>query len=431
MGKISLVIAREYKERVRKRTFIITTLLMPLLMVAMMVIPALIAIFSGSDQKAIVVFDQSREILEKLENNQSVHFISSSTPYPEMVAQVPNASGYLVIPSDIIENQSTPHLYMNGATSYELEQQIIRNIESVIEQKRVEQSNIPKLDSIINSIHANIQIRTFTLGDQSQGVSQKESNSAVSMAVAYISGFMIYMFVLIYGAMVMQGVIEEKSSRIIEVMVSSVKPFELMMGKILGIAFVALTQVAIWGVLIATGMGIISGILPQEIATGGMQEAAALPSELSGALAMIGDPWYLISIAGCFILYFIGGYLLYASMYAAVGSSVDNSADAQQLQMPVTIPLVISLFIMMSVMKDPTGGLAFWCSMIPFTSPIVMMARISYGVPLWEVITSLVILYGTFVAMTWVAAKIYRVGIFMYGKKPSLMEIIRWSRYKG
>lgn len=237
------------------------------------------------------------------------------------------------------------------------------------------------------------------------------------------------MFVFVYGGFVMHGVIEEKSSRIIEVIVSSVKPFQLMMGKILGIALVALTQLLIWIVLFVALAFVTQGLM-----SGGEQALAAaegMDSNMSMVMDTLSDPSYLFLVFGSYILYFVGGYLLYAAMFAAVGSAVDNIQDAAQLQLPISMPLILGIIVMMNAMQSPNSDLAFWFSMIPFTSPIVMMARIPYGVPAWEIVVSLVALYATFVAMTWLSAKIYRVGIFMYGKKPSFKELIKWARYKN
>lgn len=440
MSKISLVIAREYNQRVRKKSFIITTLLMPILMVALTVVPVIIAQSSQGDTRQIVVVDPSGIIAPNLTNSAVAHFTPTSTTYPQVAQENPNADGYLVINEDVVDDPSKLKLYSKGTTTLEIENDIRRQVSSLVQAQRIAQSNVEGLDSLIQSVKANATLQTFQIDEKAstQEGGEKESSSAASMGVAYVSGFIIYMFIFIYGAMVMQGVIEEKSSRIIEVVVSSIKPFQLMMGKIVGIAMVALTQVVIWIIVGSIGMAVLTSMLGADAtaaaATGSMAAggaASGLPSELSGVMGALMDPWYIISVVGCFILFFVGGYLLYAAMFAAIGSGVDNVADTQQLQLPVTIPLILALIVMMSVMRDPTGSLAFWFSIIPFTSPIIMMARVAYGVPMWEVLLSLVLLYGTFVAMVWFAAKIYRVGIFMYGKKPSLMEIIRWSKYKS
>ena len=265
----------------------------------------------------------------------------------------------------------------------------------------------------------------------------------LNIALAYIFGFLIYMFVFLYGNMVMQGVIEEKSNKVMEVMVSSVKPFELMMGKILGIASVAVTQFVIWVVFILVVGGAamslfgVGDMMAAASASAAMDPAAmmgtqmpSLDDETLSILRTVTDPAYLLRILGGFLVYFVGGYLLYAAMFAAVGSAVDNEKDTNNLQLPITIPLILAIFVMMSAMQDPHGPLAFWFSMIPFTSPVVMMVRLPYGVPGWELALSIGLLFVTFIAMVYLAGKIYRVGVFMYGKKPTFAELAKWLRYK-
>ena len=254
-----------------------------------------------------------------------------------------------------------------------------------------------------------------------------------------VLGMILDMFLMIYGAMVMQSVIEEKNNRVLEVVVSSISPFRLMLGKILGIASVAVVQVLIWGVLVC-GVGAL--VMPHLISAEMMGSveamragtldptAAGVDMEMVQTLATATDFGYVFQIFAYLLLYVIGGYLLYSAMFAAVGSAVDNVQDAQQLQTPIMLPIILSIFVMMVVMKDPNSPLVFWCSMIPFTSPVVMMARIPCGIPTWEIVVSLAVLYATFMAMVWLAAKIYRVGIFMYGKKPTFKELYKWIRYK-
>ena len=274
---------------------------------------------------------------------------------------------------------------------------------------------------------------------QDDGSDKQANSSAVSTVVGLVLGMILYMFLMIYGAMVMQSVIEEKNNRVLEVVVSSISPFRLMLGKILGIASVAVVQVLIWGVLVC-GVGAL--VMPHLISAEMMGSveamragtldptAAGVDMEMVQTLATATDFGYVFQIFAYLLLYVIGGYLLYSAMFAAVGSAVDNVQDAQQLQTPIMLPIILSIFVMMVVMKDPNSPLVFWCSMIPFTSPVVMMARIPCGIPTWEIVVSLAVLYATFMAMVWLAAKIYRVGIFMYGKKPTFKELYKWIRYK-
>lgn len=428
MSKIGLIIQREYNQRVKKRTFILTTLLTPLLFLGLMVVPSLIAIYGGGSQREVVVVDQSGLIAPSLVSGDEVKFVIANGTYPEVADQHKEAFGFLLIDSNVVKNGARLTLYTRESATMDVENELRHQVEGVIENMRIKESGIAGIDSMLAYFKVKIPIQTYTIGESVDQA--KESSSMLSMGVAYIAGFIIYMFIFLYGAMVMQGVIEEKSSRIIEVIVSSVKPFELMLGKIVGIALVALTQVLIWVLVGIVGMLVFQSLMTPDVAVA-TDMVQQVPDSMGGVMAAISDLGYISGVVGAFIIFFLGGYLLYASMFAAIGSGVDNAADTQQLQMPVTIPLILALVMMLTVMKEPNSSLAFWFSMIPFTSPIIMMARVAYGVPMWEFCLSVVILYGTFVLMTMFAAKIYRVGIFMYGKKPSLKELIKWSKFKS
>lgn len=411
MGKIGIIIGREFNTRVRKKSFIVITILMPLAVLALMVVPALLQMYgAGVQEREIVVVDSSGVVVGELTSSEATHFVNSMTAYPEVVDEHPNAFGFLLIGEDILSNPNSVKLYTSENSTLALEGEIEGQLSSIITRHRVSSSGIESLDSIMQAVVARSHLSTYKIVQSQGGVGEQASSSGVNMGVAYGAGFMIYMFVFLYGMMVLNSVVEEKTSRVMEIMVSSVSPFELMMGKILGVACVAMLQFMIWVVLLVVGVMVIS-----------------MPAEFSVVGEVLGDGYYLFKVIGGFVLYFVGGYLLYASMFAAIGSAVDSAADTQQLQMPVTVPLILALFIMLSVMQEPNSSLAFWASIIPFTSPVVMMARISYGVPLWEFLLSIALLYGTFIAMTHFAAKIYRVGIFMYGKRPTLRELIRWT----
>lgn len=429
MSKIGLIIQREYNQRVKKRTFILTTLLTPLLFLGLMVVPSLIAIYGGSSQREVVVVDQSGLIAPSLVSGDEVKFVIANGTYPEVVDQHKEAFGFLLIDSNIVKNEAKLSLYTRESATMDVENELRHQVEGVIEKIRINESGITGIDSMLAYFNVKIPIQTFTIGESVDQA--KESSSMLSMGVAYVAGFIIYMFIFLYGAMVMQGVIEEKSSRIIEVIVSSVKPFELMLGKIVGIALVALTQVLIWVLVGIVGTLVFQSVMMPDVAVSATEMAQQMPTKMDGLMTAMSDLGYISGVVGAFIIFFLGGYLLYASMFAAIGSGVDNAADTQQLQMPVTIPLILALIMMLAVMKEPNSSMAFWFSMIPFTSPIIMMARVAYGVPMWEFCLSVVILYGTFVLMTMFAAKIYRVGIFMYGKKPSLKELLKWSKFKS
>ena len=429
MSNISLIIQREFNERVRKKSFIITTILMPVLMLALMVAPALIMRFSRGETKTIAVIDDSGLVAPKLADSEEIRFTTTDKSTDEARREFSDLFGVLWIGSDILENPSAVKLYANSSSSLSLEESLTGQIERILEAEKLRRYNIDNLQQILDEVKTTVTLQTFR-NDKSQEEETQAQSSVVATASGYILGFVLYMFLLIYGSMVMQSVIEEKNNRVLEVMVSSVRPFDLMMGKILGIASVAVVQIVIWGVLI---VGVGSFVMPQLMPAEAMAGAAAasgMDTEMLQAVATVTDLGYVVKIFVCLLLFVFGGYLLYSAMFAAVGSAVDNVQDASQLQTPITLPIILALLMMLAVIKDPNSPMAFWFSIIPFTSPVVMMARIPYDIPLWEIALSLAVLYGSFIGMVWFAAKIYRVGIFMYGKKPTLKELVKWMRYK-
>lgn len=439
MSNIFIIIQREFNERVRKKSFIITTLLMPVLMIALMVAPALIMEYSRSDQKIVAVIDESGLIASQLQGDEELAFETTTLSTEVARKELTDKFGILYIGSDILTNAANVRFYVNSSSSLMVESTITGQIERILEAEKLKGYNIENLPQILKEVETSVSMQTFR-NDKSQEEDAQSQSSIVASALGYILGFVLYMFLLIYGAMVMQSVIEEKNSRVLEVMVSSVRPFDLMMGKILGVASVAVVQVVIWGVLICgVGAILIPQFMPADIMAGaqamreGTAASAAMPDvdpEMLQAVAAMTDMGYVLKIFGSLVLFVLGGYLFYSAMFAAIGSAVDNVQDAQQLQTPVTLPIILALLMMLAVIKDPNSQLAFWFSIIPFTSPVVMIARIPYDIPMWEVGLSLVVLYASFVGMVWFAAKIYRVGIFMYGKKPSIKELIKWVRYK-
>lgn len=437
MGKIKIIAEREFNERVRKKSFIITTILMPIAFVALMFVPALMMNVSSDEVKEVIVVDHSGMVADKLTTDGQLAFRPSDVPFEELKEQRNEVFGILVIGDDVATNPSNVQLYTYESSTINIESSITEQVRTIIEAEKLKQYNIEDLDEILNEIKTPVSLQVKQLNESGDA---KDSSAILNIALAYIFGFLIYMFVFLYGNMVMQGVIEEKSNKVMEVMVSSVKPFQLMMGKILGIAAVAITQFMIWVVFIlvvgACAMSLLGGeeMLAAAQAGGAMDAVGSagvsIDKEAASLINTITDPAYLLRIFGGFLIYFVGGYLLYAAMFAAVGSAVDNEKDTNNLQLPITIPLILALFVMMSAMQEPNGPLAVWFSMIPFTSPIVMMVRLPYGLPdgFWW---SVVLLYGTFVATVWLAGKIYRVGVFMYGKKPTLGELLKWARYKS
>ncbi len=439
MSNIGIIIGREFNERVRKKSFIVMTILMPLLMVAMMVAPSLIMLHSKGETKRIAVIDQSGIIASQLENREEIIYEPTDISVEDARTLLTEYFGVLAIGEDIMNNPNAVQLYANGSTSLTLEESIEGDIAEIIEREKLKGYNIHNLDEILRQVKTSVTLTTYRNDEQGDEGNEQSKSSAISTAIGFILGMMLYFILILYGAMVMQSVIEEKNSRVLEVMVSSVKPFELMMGKILGIASVAAVQIFIWGVLIVgTSAIVMPALVPAEV----MQNVEAMQAgtlntmqedvdlQLLNAISTATDFGYMAEIFGWLLLFTIGGYLLYSAIFAAIGSSVDSVQDAQQLQTPVMLPIIISIFVMMTIFNDPNAPVAVWCSYIPFTSPIVMMARIPCGIPTGEIITSLAILYASFVGMVWLAAKIYRVGIFMYGKKPSFKELWKWMRYK-
>ena len=439
MRNIGLIIMREFKERVYKKSFIITTLLMPVLMLVLSIAPALIMFFAKGETKHISVIDQSGIVADKLESNEDVVFevVPNGDLQTELKRSLEQENfGVLYIEQDVVTNPNKVQLYTNASSSMTIEDSIADQIEDIIETERLKAHNIENLPEILKQIEVNISLTTYRNGDNEQS---EATSSAASSFAGIALGFVLYFFLIIYGSIVMQTIIEEKNSRILEVLVSTVRPFDMMMGKILGVASVALTQIAIWGVLlIVISAAVIPAVIPQDVLAGveavqaGADVAtltADIDPEAITALASIMDTGYISELVVLLLLFMMGGFLLYAAMYAAIGASVDQVQDAQQLTTPVTIPIIFSFIILTMIMNDPNNPLVVWCSIIPFTSPIVMIGRIPSGIPTWEIVTSLILLYATFIVMVWLAGKIYRVGIFMHGKKPSLKELYRWLKY--
>ncbi len=434
-SNISLVIRREFLERVTKKSFIITTLLMPLLMLVLMATPALIMAFAGSECKTVDVVDQAMLIAPKLKSNENVKFVICNEPLDSARADT-EADAVLYIPQEVMSGNKPLQMYINGSSSISLENEITSQVNDIIESCRLEEYNITGLDKILQDVRSDISIQSFS--NESDG-EDKESSTLLSYMLGIVLTMLLYMCLLLYGQMVMTSIIEEKNNRVLEIVVSSVSPTQLMLGKICGIGLVAVTQIVIWGVLIASlSAFVLPSLMPVSVASemsalsAGTANVATLdtPVELLQAMAILGDVAYLLQLFGMLLLFLIGGFMLYSAIFAAIGSAVDNIQDAGQLQSIVVVPIILGIVFGMTAASDPGSELSVWTSMIPFTSPMVMMARIPFGVSSWQILVSLVILYASFFAMVWIAAKIYRVGIFMYGKKPTVKELLRWMRYK-
>lgn len=418
-NKTLIILSREYLQRVRRKSFIITTILMPILMVGLMMLPALIDKFSDKENKVFAVIDDSGAIAPALQNTPELKFVSTDASEEEL-RKNEDYDGILIIGKSIIDNPSDVTLYSRGAMSPQSEMIISSQIGAIIEQYRLTEYNIENLPQILAEVHADVNMKTLRIDEDEDRV----TSTIVSSLVGMLMSLVLYMFVLIYGQMVMTSIIEEKNNRVLEVVVSSVSPSRLMLGKILGIGAVAVTQIVIWALLICSFTTWVMPSMLSSFLNGGTD------IDLMQALTMLGDTGYILNLFVLLTLLLVGGYLFYSAIYAAIGSAVDNIQDASQLQTVAVVPIILGMVFSMSVINDPNSTLAFWLSMIPFTSPMVMMARIPFGIPAGQIVASLAILYASVLFLIWLSAKIYRVGIFMYGKKPTFKELIRWAKYK-
>lgn len=433
MNKIWLIIQREYISRVKKKSFLVTTLLIPILMFGLIATMAYMA--AKSEQKeAIAVIDESGVFINKMDTSSSsytITYIADETHENYTTLLEKNKCDILLhiypfrngLPDSV-------NIYKDGGVSLSAKEFISDDMNTIYQIKQMQDEGIDKdkIDSINNS---SIRLKSFDLKNN------QETSSEIATMIGYVTGFLIYLVILIYGMGVMRGVMEEKTNRIAEVIISSVRPFQLMMGKIVGIALVGLTQFLLWLILTGSLQFLLPLFIPElrqamhPSSAAGMDAMSKVPtSELAGIFNSLSNQhWSLI--LSCFLFYFLGGYFLYAAMFAAVGSLVnEDQQEAQQMTIPITMPIILAFFIMTSAIKDPNSTLAIFGSMFPLTSPIVMMARIPYGVPAWQIATSMLLLVAGFVLMTWLSAKIYRTGILMYGKKASWKEVIKWMRYR-
>ena len=436
MNKIGIIIAREFNERVRKKSFIITTILMPVLMLGMMAAPTLMMLFAKGETRELLVIDQSSLIAPNLEGDGELVFIPSTESLEQARANQ-DVFGVLWIGEDIVDNPSNVKLYTNSSSSMSLEENLSSQMERIIEHERLQRYDIENLEQIMKDVKVNVTLTNFRNDLAEEGKDEEATSSVIAYLLGLVLGMMLYMFLIIYGSMVMTSVIEEKGSRVLDVLVSSVSPFQLMMGKILGVAAVAVTQIAIWGVLVCgLGSALLPALMPQDVMqsveavqAGAMTSAqAGIDADMLSAISFATDTGRLVMMFVWLLLFLVGGFLFYSAMFAAVGSAVDSIQDANQLQTPITVPIILALILAMSVFNDPNSPLAFWGSIIPLTSPVVMMARIPFDIPTWQILLSLVLLYLSVAGMAWVAGKIYRVGIFMHGKKPSFKELLSWVK---
>ena len=427
MRKMWLIIVREFMERVRKKSFVVATFVTPLLMVVMMVAPSLIMLYGSSDQKQVVVVDRSGMVAERLVSTPEVMFIDQSNLSKreacEIYGEDSGVMGVLYVGSEI-ECRDSVQLITNESSSIMIDEAISRQISDIVEREKLRAYDIENLDQILASVATNIELATYENNGTGEEATMESTSSGINYVLGLILGMMLYMLLILYGQMVLTSVVEEKSSRVIDVMVTSSTPFQIMMGKILGIALVALTQVAIWAVMvIAASKFLLPLVFSAElVATNDMM--------MQSIVGTLSDTGYLASLFGCLALYMMGGFLLYAALYAAAGSAVDTVQEGQQYNTLIMMPIILAIMLMMTIFNDPNSPVAFWASMVPFTSPIVMIARIPFGIPWWQIVVSLVVLYVTYIGVVWFAARIFRVGIFMHGKRPSWRELWQWIRTK-
>lgn len=450
MNKILLIIQREFITRVRKKTFIIMSILGPMLFAAFLVVPSWLATMEDKEVKQIAVVDETHYFGETLPETQYIKFVQLPNTNIDIIKETFSSLDFyavLYIPENVLAS-NTCILYSDKQPSLSTRMHISNSIEKEIETQKLQAENIENLDEILKSIETNINLRSITFTEEGK---EKESHAGIAMGIGYIGGMLIYFFIFFFGAMVMRGVIEEKTNRIVEVIISSVRPFQLMMGKIVGVGLVGLTQFIIWVVLtMVLVFGVQRAVFPELSRTPTQQVVAqdimssnenpvppALNKPEGEDMQMVQDIFNSLNtvnfgfILGMFLFYFLAGYLLYASFFAIVGSAVDNETDTQQFMLPVTIPLIIAIFVMINTIQNPEGPIAFWFSIIPLTSPIVMMVRIPFHPAGWEIALSMFVLVLTFIGAVWMAGKIYRTGILMYGKKVNYKELWKWLRYKN
>jgi ABC-2 type transport system permease protein len=434
MNKLGLIIAREYMSIVGRKSFIFVTLGMPLLFILIMAVPIGLAYLNdkGSDTQQIAVIDETGRYAAALHSDDMYSFVAVKGDTVTNAREFyDKSSGSLdaivIIPRDV-DSTGLVNIYSEGTITPSLVSMIRRTLADTIQNAHLAALGIPNLQQMVDKAHVDVDVRSIKWSDQGE----QESSTDAAMGLGFVLSFITYMFVLMYGAMIMNSVIEEKTNRIVEVVVSSCRPFQLMLGKIIGVGLVGLTQMAIWIVLLA----IVGTVAGNAFGLSGM----AAPNASPEAMAAVQDMGVMESITRQalsinyvpiilnFLLYFIGGYLLYSSLFAGLGSAVDQPSDSSQFTTPVIFIMLIAFYAGMVCMENPTGPTAVWCSIIPFTSPVVMMVRLPFGVPTWQLVLSLVLLFGTALAIVWLAARIYRRGILHYGQKASLKDLFKWMK---
>ncbi|MDY4184616.1 MAG: ABC transporter permease [Sodaliphilus sp.] len=419
MNKLLLIIQREYTTLVARKSFIVITLLIPFLFVAIGAVPVLISEWNNSGSaEAVTVIDETGRLAGVIPDTESFRFIplkgeAGSTDVKSFFDQAGNSmSALVVIPANVLDSAKV-NIYSKSTVNMALVSHVTESLNDTLTAVKIASMGVPNLDKMVKEAQVDIDVNSVKLSDDG---TESEASTTAAMVLGMVLAFITYMFVLTYGAMIMNSVIEEKTNRIVEVIVSSCKPFQLMMGKIIGVALVGLTQFLIWAILISVAVGGL-GI---SLANDPMSDLAVVFNAIQSV--------NLVSIFTCFVVYFLGGYLLYASLFAGFGSAVDQASDASQFTSPIIIVMVVALYAGIGCMENPNGSMAMWCSMIPFTSPIVMMVRLPYDVPFWQIAVSVALLYGTAFGLVWVSSRIYRIGILRYGKKFTFKEIMGWVK---
>lgn len=437
MSKIWIIIQREFMTRVKKKSFILLTILMPFIFAALIVVPLMLATIQGDEQKTVMVVDKTGRYVGSLKSTANYAFVPAADNKDEFYTEDSEVEAVVQITADLAKNPKAVTIYSPREVKAELLSYVETCLGEQVRREKLSAYNIPELETIIADIQTDFHVATVKRNAEGDETS---SNTYIAMTAGFIFTFLIYMFVMSYGGMVMQSVMEEKTNRIVELMVSSVKPFQLMMGKIIGVALVGFVQLAIWGVMLSIILVVCGSVFGLSAApavpavAGADAQMAAVAQQAGGGeaaeimSALMGLPYAELGIM--FVLYFVGGYLLYASFFAAVGASINAQEDSSQFIMPVVLIMVFGLYAAMYSAENTNGPLAFWASIFPLTSPIVMMVRIPFGVPWWEEVLSLGLLFATSVAFVWISARIYRVGILMYGKKPSIREMLKWVRWR-
>lgn len=432
MNKILIIIQREFLKRVRTKGFIILTITMPFIMAALVFVPLWLSSIENDEQQKVAVIDPTGVYAKALKTSKSFAFSAQPVITEEMRSEDSPYDAVVAISGDLVKNNGKVTIYSHKEIPGNLLDYIQSKLNETVQKQKLEATGIAGLDKIIDNVQRDVNMKTVKWSKEGD---EQASSTYVAIIVGGIFTLLIYIFVITYGGMVMQSVIEEKTNRIIELLVSSVKPFQLMMGKIIGVMLVGIAQMALWGVMLSIIMTVASvgfGVSQaQSIAAGQPMPSPTMnmsqdTQELLTAIVNL--PYAEIGLM--FIIMFVGGYLLYSSFFAATGASINEQEDANQFVVPITMITLFGLYAAMYSIENTDGPLAFWASLFPLTSPIVMMIRIPFGVPLWQELLSIALLYASAFLMIWIGGKIYRVGILMYGKKPSIKEIIKWMRYK-